>query len=378
MALLGDLHRNLAFLFFKLRMTPTLSKYIFREHLKYFLLTLAALLPMLLMIHAMEKTRKLPHAISFSWLLTYLIYVLPHLIAEFMPLILLIATWLTWSMFQRNREIVAFLSLGVSIRQCSTVLILWSLGLSLCLGAFNVSLLPQWFHTARDIHGQHIEKKSKRIHIGADDVWFLEGPRTVWNIQMVEPDKQRMHGVRLFYFDDAFALTETLDAKILTRTVALTGILHHGTHRKFLSDGTIETKTFSQRILSPIPLDFTQLDIKADEMTLPQLAAHVRRLSAAGLKEHRYKTDLHARIALPFASFVMTLIAVLFAAQLSAHPRGRPSGIAVSVLYWLATTFFLSLGHAGKLPPWIAAWGPNILYAGGGMVAWGYIERRLL
>ncbi|MBI2927942.1 MAG: LptF/LptG family permease [Verrucomicrobia bacterium] len=75
-------------------------------------------------------------------------------------------------------------------------------------------------------------------------------------------------------------------------------------------------------------------------------------------------TQFHARLALPWTCLVVALIAIPFGA-----PSGRRNvfvGVASSI--FICFTFFvlqqagLALGTGGYLPPWVAAWGPNLLF----------------
>ena len=77
------------------------------------------------------------------------------------------------------------------------------------------------------------------------------------------------------------------------------------------------------------------------------------------------QTQLHGRLAAPWTCVVVVLIAVPFGA---ASGRRNPFvGVASSVFiffgYFLLLRLGLTLGVAGRLPGWLAAWGPNLFFS---------------
>jgi len=79
-----------------------------------------------------------------------------------------------------------------------------------------------------------------------------------------------------------------------------------------------------------------------------------------------YEVDLQVKLAVPFISPLMVLIAIPLALK-----RRIGSGLAMSFGiamliafgYWVLSAFCFSLGHSGALPPTIAAWLPNSISA---------------
>jgi lipopolysaccharide export system permease protein len=46
---------------------------------------------------------------------------------------------------------------------------------------------------------------------------------------------------------------------------------------------------------------------------------------------------------------------------------GIALGIGLGLLYWVMTGFFEALGNFALLPPVLAGWGPNMLFAAAGV-----------
>jgi lipopolysaccharide export LptBFGC system permease protein LptF len=67
----------------------------------------------------------------------------------------------------------------------------------------------------------------------------------------------------------------------------------------------------------------------------------------------------------------MAILAVPFA--LSAGRKGALTGVAISigvaVIYWTVSSLFEAMGNLSQLPPALAAWSPDLIFA----LAGGYL-----
>jgi lipopolysaccharide export LptBFGC system permease protein LptF len=80
-------------------------------------------------------------------------------------------------------------------------------------------------------------------------------------------------------------------------------------------------------------------------------------------------TKLHERLATPWTCMVVVLIALPFGA--SSGRRNVFAGVASSILicfcYFVLMRLGLALGTGGYAPGWLAGWGPNLIFAAGGL-----------
>jgi lipopolysaccharide export LptBFGC system permease protein LptF len=74
--------------------------------------------------------------------------------------------------------------------------------------------------------------------------------------------------------------------------------------------------------------------------------------------------QLQRKVAFPFVTLIMTLLAVPFAVTTgrSGALYGIGIGIALAIVYWTAQSVFGAMGSAGLISPLLAAWAPNILF----------------
>ena len=118
--------------------------------------------------------------------------------------------------------------------------------------------------------------------------------------------------------------------------------------------------------LSETPKDFLA-GIRKEQtfMSARDLATFVNarpNLSKRG--QARYLTDLHYRLAIPWACLVMTLVGIPTGGQTGRH--GAFLGVFLSItfffVYYAFVIFFVSFGKSGSLSPIVAAWTPNAAF----------------
>jgi lipopolysaccharide export LptBFGC system permease protein LptF len=71
----------------------------------------------------------------------------------------------------------------------------------------------------------------------------------------------------------------------------------------------------------------------------------------------------------------MAVLAIPFALQTGRRGTlaGVAAAIAIGVLYWVASGLFEAMGNTSQLPPFLAAWSPDIIFA----LAGGYLVLKV-
>lgn len=82
------------------------------------------------------------------------------------------------------------------------------------------------------------------------------------------------------------------------------------------------------------------------------------------------RTKLHSRLAEPWICFVVVLIAVPFGALPGRRNVfvGVASSVGICFAFFVMKDLALALGGGGYVPPWMAAWTPNLLFGATGLV----------
>jgi lipopolysaccharide export system permease protein len=100
------------------------------------------------------------------------------------------------------------------------------------------------------------------------------------------------------------------------------------------------------------------------EMTSAQLNDIIRNFRRNNVRPNALETDYHFKFSIPVANFVFAMVALFFAVV---NPRKENApGVIFAIMciavYWIVMTVMRSLGQKGIIEPWIAAWGPNIIF----------------
>jgi lipopolysaccharide export system permease protein len=85
-----------------------------------------------------------------------------------------------------------------------------------------------------------------------------------------------------------------------------------------------------------------------------------------------FQLERYNRLAYPFAGVPGALVALALA--LRRNRRGHVSSalveaVGVSMAFWAVQGVSFALGLSGRVPPWVAAWAPNVLFLAAGLVA---------
>jgi len=116
------------------------------------------------------------------------------------------------------------------------------------------------------------------------------------------------------------------------------------------------------------PSYFKREERPSDTMTFGELAAHIRSLEARGFDVAGLRVQLHRKIAFPMVGLIMTLLGIPFSFVVAR--RGALYGIGISIVvaivYWAFLGIFEALGNNAILPPFLAAWAPNVLFGAAG------------
>ena len=128
----------------------------------------------------------------------------------------------------------------------------------------------------------------------------------------------------------------------------------------------VQTGEFITRDWQETPWQLVKPGLDQSHLGIPELNSWLTANDGVEWANRRpYLTQWHYRFAQP----VICLVTILIAAPLGIVFSRRGIGGGVSVAVFLcagmlfASSFFLTFGEAGQIPPALAAWGTNILFA---------------
>lgn len=352
--------------------TKILNRYVLGKFLWLFLLSQASFILLYLVIELVGKIEEaVGHQASLGYVLLYFAYELPHIVLQVLPFALLISSILTFALFSRSNELTAMKAGGISLTGISSPLILFGLVASLATFLGNELILPDTNQRAATILRTQIKKRAVKGIFKNSKIWYHGEDNSLWNIQLLHPREELMHGVTLFRMDQGNRLRERWDATEAKWEAG--GLFFRNAHlRTFGNDGSFEVLHFSQKRIptSERLKDFLIVQKEPQEMSLREISAYVKKIRASGYDATLYTVDMHAKLSFPFSCLVMILVGIPFSLRSSRSGGlvvGVVCGIALGFAYWILSSIGLSLGHAGQLPPLAAGWGANALFMAGSL-----------
>jgi lipopolysaccharide export system permease protein len=351
-------------------MVPVMTivdKYLAREILKSLVIVLAVVVGLYVIIEFFNKADSFMKAgLPVSRLIRYLQLMLPQIIAQITPVVLLLAVLITFGLMNKNNEIIALKSGGVSVYYLLRPVLTISVFMGILLFSLSEIIVPITISKAYNIWLMEVKNKPT-LTSKQRNIW-VKGHRAIYFIQYFNPQNQTISGVILNYFDKEFKLIRRIDAK--------KGVYDQGqwifrdSMEQVLDE---ESEIYNVRFHSQkaenvdfLPEDLMRVFKRSDEMNIAELFTYIREVESEGYDATAFRVDFHARFAYP----VITIIVCIMATGIAVKRKSRegPSvsigfGAALVFLYWVLHSFCLSLGYGGLIPPIISAWISNIIFS---------------
>lgn len=351
----------------------TLARYMAREFLGILAICFAALFLVWLLQdleNNLSDLRESKHLMGA--ILKFYGTKLPFIIRELLPYALLLSLLFCLGKFSKSREIVAMIQTGRGLPRIVTPLIISGVMAAILCAALNY----QWAPIAEGSSDQLLQEARGSMISEATNVLYPNpGRHRLWMVETFPKNYQK--GEPLLHVD----VTTTRDDKtLLTRMTAERAHWNRKDRSWTFDNATIGhfepdqaptfeqmTEPFVERSWAETPSQLIKPGLSAPFLGIPDLNSWLQANAANGkpLKTAPYLTQWHYRWAQP----LICLVTVLLAAPLGIHfsRRGSTGGVTMAValsgaLVFL-TTVSMALGEAEKLPPAIAAWLPNIVFA---------------
>jgi len=373
---------------FKTSFPLLLDEYVLRAYATNLVLSLAAFALLFLIFTFFELIGDIVHnGIALLIVGDYLFNLLPYIISAVTPLCSLLAVLITFGSLNRSSELTAMKATGISLyRVVAPILVLAAL-LSVALFTFNESYLPTANRRQQALRAE-IKGKPAQTFLRPDRQWMsgqsdalpppsqnapsvaLATPQRIFYYQAFDPDRKAFANLTVFEFDpQSFTLQRRIFATS-THWDDASGnwIFDNGWQRTFADQTVASYKPFTVASFPDIheqPSWFMKEDKQSQEMDYNELTEYIKDLSQSGFDTVQLRVQLERKFADPAITLVMALLAVPFA--LSTGKRGSLTGVAtaivVAITYWVVAAIFTSLGDINTLPPMLAAWSPDALFA---------------
>ena len=310
---------------------------------------------------------------SFGMLAQFLFWSTPEWLTYILALAVLLSSLVTIGLLTKNSELIVMRACGISLYRTALPLLLFAFAASAVLFAMEERVLATANRHA-DLLKHTIRTGSPQTFGVMNRKWMVGRNGEVYHYQFYDPLKRELNSLSVFNFEEA---AHTIRSRVFAAkatyapTAGPTGPitqwrLEQGWSREFGPRTQVQAfSQFADRTVALEAADYFVTETREpDLMNFGQLRTYIGELRASGYNVLEHEVGLHRKVAFPFVTVVMTLIAVPFA--VSTGKRGAMYGVGIGIVlalvYWVMISIFAAFGIGGLLDPVLAAWAPNLLF----------------
>jgi LPS export ABC transporter permease LptG/LPS export ABC transporter permease LptF len=363
-----------------LRWPSILDVYTSRQYLRVFVLTILAALGIFYISTFIDLADKLFRgSATTTLLLEYFYYQTPQYVYYIIPISGLIATLVTIGAMTKNSELVVMRACGISLYRTAVPLLLFAVAASGVLFAMQEFVLARANQEADRLNS--IIRGFPAQTLSELNRWMASEIGDVYHYDYFDARTDRFTRFTRYHLDQsswrlsAMTYADSVDLVDTSRApgarestwLARAGWVRTVTPKR--TAGAVKTavsyQAFAERQMRlEAPGYFKTESPDALKMTYGQLSDYIEQLKASGFNAVPPTVQLWRKVAFPFVTVIMTLLAVPFAVTTGRRGAlgGIGIGIAISIVYWVILNVFSALGEGGVTTPMLAAWAPNILF----------------
>ncbi len=349
-----------------------LDRYVLQDFLLYSLMGVFLFAGIFVIVDAIEKIDTfVDNRAAILLVLNYYFWSLPVVLVQVVPLAVLLGAILSLGQLRRFNEVTAMQGAGLSPVRIALPML--AAALVIAAGVYGLSelVVPQAYRSQNrilrvDIKGQQPEEKAGRLNVrylGQGGVFY-----------MVE------------YYDGATGSLRNVSVQTLTsrgisrRIDAHSAVWRDGLwqfEQGFLRSfrDSLETSLrfhrYATSSLREAPTDFARPEENPFQMNMKDLKRYGEKVRASGGRDLKIRVDYHLRVSFPLASVIMVLLGASLSLRI-VRGGNVALGFGATIFFGFAYYAFLragqALGYNGAIPPILAAWIGNILFAAIGSV----------
>lgn len=337
-----------------------LDRYLLREYIKAFFVGFFFFSALVVLVRLLDKDIK-----YFDEDTTYLIAAkivllqAPRRIMEIVPVSGFVAVFFVLGRMVRNNEFVAMKAGGISVYRILAPVIIITLLLCVLFSVFYDRIASPAYHEANLL--QKKATPSFRRYLP-----FIGKGNRIFYLNSIRLSEKSIKDMTIWESSDEGMLERSIYAKNATWTDTHWE-LTKGNIRYYENQVEVGFETFDKMSIErhEKPERFIGSDKDPKAMTIKELKEQITYKKDAGQIARIEQVKLHHKMAYPFAAVVVVMLGAPIAIRFG--KSGFFAGLVIAFflvfIYWaLSFATFEGLSENGKLHPFIACWGANILY----------------
>jgi LPS export ABC transporter permease LptF/LPS export ABC transporter permease LptG len=358
---------------FELPSPSLLDVYVAKQYLRILGMSVVGMLGLFYISTFIDQSDKLfKGQTSLGTMFEYLAWSTPQFLAYILALAVLLSALVTIGLLTKNSELIVMRACGISLYRTVVPLVGFAFVVSAILFGMEERLLAN--------ANRHADRLRFQIRTGSTQTFdminrkWLVGPNgEVYHYEHYDRRQRELYGLSVFNYDP---VTHTVTDRLFAQRAVFMANgpaggpaswrLERGWARTFGNKANVTRfEQFEAKVAPLEPPEYFVTEAPAPEhMTYGQLRRYIGELRASGYDVLGNEVGLHRKVAFPFVTLVMTLIAVPFAVTTGRRGAmyGIGIGIVLALVYWTMISVFAAFGAAGSINPALAAWAPNIVF----------------
>jgi LPS export ABC transporter permease LptF/LPS export ABC transporter permease LptG len=349
-----------------------IDRYIMRKYVSIFAFVFISMVSVYAIVNFFERIDSVyEHNKPISLLFSFIWYKIPESVQYIFPVTVLTATLLSYGLLAKFNEITAMKACGISLYRILVPILVLAGIVSFCSFYVQENILPFSNKRAEQVWNELLDLPA-RSYGHLDRRWVLSREKDrIYYYRYFDQNASVFSQISIFEIEpDSWSLEK--------RIFSEKGLLEKG--ELILSEAW--TWEFSQsRLVGFDRLDNSTLSRvedreyflkdwkEPDQMSYRELQDYIMEIEEKGFETLKFKVDLNFKLTFPLAGFIMTLLGIPFAFKMG--KRGTLVGIglsmAIAMVYWGAIAIFRSFGYVNYLSPFLAAWGPTLIFGAVGL-----------
>ena len=338
-----------------------LDRYVLREYLKAFFVGLLFFIALIIIVRLLDKdVKKFDDDVAYMTAVKIVLFQAPRRIMEVVPVAAFVAVFFVLGKMVQNHEFTAMKAGGLSVYRLLVPILIVTLVICGLFALFYNRVAAPAFHEAHLLQNQVKPRRGRNIV-------FKGKNNRIFYSQRIALDDRKIQHLTIYEYEADGELDRVIFAKSGVWT-ATEWQLSDGYIRHFKNGVEVGYEAFDTHAIErqEDPARFIGSEKDPRAMTIKELQEQITYKQEAGQVTRKEQVKLYHKTAYPFAAVVVVMLGAPIAIRFgrAGFFAGLVIAFFLSFIYWaLSFATLEGLSESGKLHPFLACWGANILYA---------------
>jgi LPS export ABC transporter permease LptF/LPS export ABC transporter permease LptG len=309
----------------------------------------------------------------------YFKYFIPGALVLTLPFAAMIAAVLAVTLLSRHGELTAFKASGMSVRRICLPILFITVLLCSIVQLIQDRIAPETNRRAQAVKDQIQGRNPRTYGWSPGGRWTFGGGGRLYHYRLFDSQSLRFQGLSVFRVDLAAARVLEQWFCVSAKWNGHAWEAEKGWYRAFPEPGSAgDYRRFDREEISvfDLPENFTRQERTLlagndmpDQSSIGDLDAQIEGLAKSGYDTTRLRVEYWQKTAAVATPLVTVLLGLPFAFKVGRRGSmyGVGVGLGLAIVFWATAAIFNALGLETILPPLLAAWSPNVVFAAVGV-----------